>query len=114
MSPRDELDELENTQPILPRLHRPRQLKFRERWYIDPVPTEAGDYKLKQTRSDVTVALFSIRMEAEWVCAKLNHGRDLCEAVRNAMNVDDWVGREPQSIMMDLTEAMIRYTRDND
>jgi hypothetical protein len=89
-------------------------IKFRERWYIDPTTTANGDFKLKQTRSDLTIALFSLRDEAEWVCNKLNHGRDLCEAVRNILNVDDWVQKEPNSLVHDLATALIAYTRDND
>lgn len=92
---------------------KPRQIKYRERWYIDQVPTQNGDYRLKQTRSDVTVGLFAIRTEAEWVCNKLNYGRDLCEAVRNALNVDDWIQREPHALLVDLQTALINYTRDN-
>jgi hypothetical protein len=93
---------------------RPRQIKYRERWYVDIVPTAQGDYRLKQTRSDVTIALFSLQSEAQWVCNKLNHGRDLCEAVRNALNVDDWIGREPKSLLDDLALALMNYTKDND
>lgn len=92
----------------------PRQIKYRERWYVALNPTAAGEWALKQTRSDTTVGLFAQRDEAEWVCNKLNHGRDLCEAVRNAMNVDDWIGREPNSILHDLQRALIEYTKDND
>lgn len=92
----------------------PRQIKHRERWYIALNPTVSGEWAMKQTRSDVTVALFARRDEAEWVCNKLNYGRDLCEAIRNAMNVDDWLAREPSSIVQDLQAALIAYTRDND
>lgn len=109
MSPED-FEKYERTQP----LGASRQIKYRERWYIDLVPTAEGEYKLKQTRSDITVALFPIRAEAEWVCSKLNHGRDLCEAVRNALNVDDWIHREPNSLLQDLQAALIAYTKDND
>jgi hypothetical protein len=91
-----------------------RQIKYRERWYVDVDPTKSGEFRLKQTRSNITVALFAIADEAYWVCAKLNHGRDLCEAVRNAMNVDDWLQREPQALVVDLQNALIAYTRDND
>lgn len=91
-----------------------RQIKYRERWYVDLNPTIEGDWRLKQTRSDVTVALLHIREEAEWICNKLNHGRDLCEAIRNALNVDDWLVREPSALMHDLHAALIAYTRDND
>jgi hypothetical protein len=93
---------------------RPRQIKYRERWYVDLVPTEQGDWKLKQTRSDITVALFPLRREAEWVCNKLNHGRDLCEATRNALNVDDWINREPEALVQDLHNALMAYMKDND
>lgn len=91
-----------------------RQIKYRERWYIDMVPTEQGEFKLKQTRSDITIALFPLRSEAEWVCDKLNFGRDLCEATRNALNVDDWLQREPASLLHDLQAALIAYTKGND
>jgi len=91
-----------------------RQIKYRERWYVDLSPTVEGDWKLKQTRSDVVVGLFPLRAEAEWVCNKLNHGRDLCEAVRNALNVDDWLMREPKALLQDLQLALIQYTKDND
>lgn len=91
-----------------------RQIKYRERWYVDLQPTAQGEFKLKQTRSDITVGIFAIRAEAEWICNKLNYGRDLCEAIRNAMNVDDWLAREPNSILLDLQAALIAYTKDND
>lgn len=92
---------------------RPRQIKHNERWYIDPVPTAEGDFKLKQTRSDITVGLFSLKREADWVCNKLNHGKDLCEAARNILNVDDWVQREPKALVDDLILAVMNYTKDN-
>lgn len=99
---------------VTPAPRKPRQIKYRERWYIDPFPTAEGEWKLKQTRSDITVGLFPLRDEAEWICGKLNHGRDLCEAVRNALNVDDWVHREPNALLLDLQNALIAYTKDND
>lgn len=91
-----------------------RQIKYSERWYVDPWPTAAGEFKLKQTRSDTTVALFPLVEEARWVCNKLNFGRALCEAVRNAINVDDWLGREPQALVEDLRRALTDYMKDND
>lgn len=93
---------------------RARLIKYRERWYVDPVPTQDGDYKLKQVRSELTIALFSLREEAQWVSNKLNHGRALCEAVRNAINVDDWLNREPAGIGEDLRIALTEYMKDND
>lgn len=110
-------DSLEDTQPLqlrTPVLGRQRQIKYRERWYVDLTPTDTGEFMLKQTRSDIIVAVFPLRSEAEWVCNKLNHGRDLCEAVRNALNVDDWLDHQPESILQDLQLSIIAYTRDND
>ena len=91
-----------------------RQIKYRERWHVDLTPTDAGEWRLKQSRSNITVAVFPMRDEADWVCNKLNHGRELCEAVRNALNVDDWLQREPDSVLRDLQLAIIAYTKDND
>lgn len=104
-------EDLDRTQP-LPR--RTRQIKYKERWYIDSYPTSAGEFKLKQARSDVTIAVFSLMEEAQWVCNKLNHGRALCESIRTALNVDDWLQREPKSVTEDLMIALREYTRDND
>lgn len=92
----------------------PRQIKYKERWYIDPLPSAAGVYKLKQVRSDTIIAVFSNEEEARWVCNKLNYGRALCEAIKNALNVDDWLEREPTSIAEELRVAFTEYTRDND
>lgn len=111
-------DPLEDTHPL--QLRKPalgssrRQVKYRERWYVDLTPGATGEFLLKQTRSDIIVAVFPLRAEAEWVCNKLNHGRDLCEAVRNALNVDDWLERHPNAIIQDLQLAIIAYTKDND
>lgn len=111
-------DPLEDTQPL--QLRKPslgskqRQIKYRERWYVDLGTTEAGEFMLKQARSEIIVAVFPLRSEAEWVCNKLNFGRDLCEAVRNALNVDDWLERNPNAILSDLQTAIIAYTKDND
>lgn len=91
-----------------------RQIKYRERWYIDSVPTAEGEWRLKQARSDITIGLFPLRAEADWVCGKLNLGRALCEAARNAINVDDWLAREPHAIAEDLRIALAEYMKDND
>lgn len=111
-------DPLEETHPL--QLRKPtlgtlsRQIKYREKWYIDLAPTDTGEFTLKQTRSDIIVAIFPLRSEAEWVCNKLNNGRALCEAVRNALNVDDWMERHSNEILQDLQLAIIEYTKDND
>jgi hypothetical protein len=91
-----------------------RQIKFEDRWYVSTHPYVGLGYALLQTRSSVAIGYFPLHSEATWVAHKLNAGRDMCRALRNLLNLDDWVQREPLSLVDDAHRAILEYMRGND
>jgi hypothetical protein len=94
------------------------QIKYNTRWYIDPIMQRKDNvalgYGLYQSNSKIAIAFFPDLNEGTWVAHKLNSGRELCIAISNLINIDDWLKGNNNVLVEDTLRALVEYKRYND